>query len=227
MNRECMLSYLADLEFHNEREWFHANKPLYKQAVREFEALVESLILEMAKTQPAMLNYRPRDLTFRLMRDTRYRKDKSPYNPSFRAHLSPAGKRSIPVGLYLKIQPGGRSFIGGGLFTDMFREATLMVREYIAAHGEEWEAILGAPSFASRFTLQGTALKNVPRGYDTSHPEAAYLKHKSWYIAYPVTDEQVTRSDFTALAMEVYAALLPFTDFLNRALAGFVLPEYY
>lgn len=227
MNRDCMLSYLADLEFNNEREWFHANKPAYREALREFEALVESLILEMAKIEPAMLNYRPKDLTFRLMRDTRFRKDKSPYNPSFRAHLSPAGKRAVPVGLYLKIQPGGRSIIGGGLFTDMFRDATLMVREYIADHGDEWEAILHAPSFTKWFSLQGTALKNIPRGYDAAHPQADYLKQKSWYVACPVSDQRVTEMDFAALAMDVYAAMRPFNDYLNRALSGFVIPEYY
>lgn len=227
MSTGAMLPFLSELKFHNEREWFHAHKKEYNQAVREFEAIVEGLILQFAQADPQFLQFRPKDLTFRIMRDVRYRRDKSPYNPSFRAHFSPHGKRAIPVGLYLKIQPGNRSVIGGGLHTDMFREATIMVRDFIVQHGEEWEAILQEPSFASLFTLKGSALKNVPRGYDAAHPQAAYLKFKSWYVEYPLTDEQVLSPDFPVLAMRIYTVLRPFNDFLNRALAGFVLPEYY
>ena len=73
------------------------------------------------------------------------------------------------------IKPGGQSFLGGGLFADMFKDATRMVRDYISEHGGEWEAIITAPSFQERFTVDGSALKNVPAGYEKEHPQAEYL----------------------------------------------------
>ena len=114
-----------------------------------------------------------------MVRDTRFSHDKSPYNPAFRAHISSMGKLPIPVGYYLMIKPGGQSFLGGGLFADMFKDATRMVRDYISAHGAEWETIITALSFQKHFTVGGTALKNVPAGYEKEHPQAKYLKFKS------------------------------------------------
>ncbi|HHV08977.1 MAG TPA: DUF2461 domain-containing protein [Clostridiales bacterium] len=99
----------------------------------------------------------------------------SNYNPAFRAHISSKGKLPIPVGYYIKIQPGNRSFLGGGLFADMFKDATDMIRDSIAMHGDEWSKIINEKSFSETFiSVKGECLKNVPRGYDPLHPQAEY-----------------------------------------------------
>ena len=138
--------------------------------------MVQALILEIGKFDGSVLHNNPKDLTFKIVRDTRFSNDKSPYNPAFRAHISSKGKLPIPVGYYLMIKPGDQSFLGGGLFADMFKDATTMVRDYIVNHGKEWETIVHEPKFEKYFTIQGTALKNVPAGYDKEHPQAEYLK---------------------------------------------------
>lgn len=219
-----ILTYLTELEQNNNRDWFHAHKPEYQGACRAFEELLQVLMLELKKFDDCIPVVEPKELTFKLMRDTRFSHDKSPYNPAFRAHIAPRGKLPVPVGYYLMIKPGGRSFLGGGLFADMFKDATAMVREYIAAHGDEWQEIITAPAFTGRFTVGGTALKNVPRGYDAAHPQAAYLKNKSWYLEFPVSDEQCLAADFIPFAASVFEAMQPFNAFLNRALEGFEMP---
>lgn len=224
MNMQAMLSYLSDLESHNDRDWFHANKARYAEACQAFEALVEALELELHRVDDAIPLAPPKELTFKLMRDTRFSKDKSPYNPSFRAHIGPKGKLPIPVGYYLMLRPGGRSFLGGGLFADMFKDATAMVRDYISLHGREWEAVVADPAFARRFTVAGSTLKKVPQGYDPSHPQAEYLKYKSWYLEVPVADEQLLSGEFVDYAVEVFSGMRPFNRCLNRALAGFEMP---
>ena len=124
------------------------------------------------------------------------------------------------------IKPGGQSFLGGGLFADMFKEATAMVRDYIAANGREWEEITGDPDFRKYFTVQGTALKRVPAGYEKEHPQAEFLKYKSWYLEYPVTDAGVRDGEaFLDHAVSVFRIMKPFNDYLNRALADFRMPE--
>ena len=107
----------------------------YKKANDEFEELIQTLILEIGKFDGSILHNNPKDLTFKLVRDTRFSHDKSPYNPAFRAHISSRGKLPVPVGYYLMIKPGNQSFLGGGLFADMFKGATAMVRDYIAQNG--------------------------------------------------------------------------------------------
>ena len=167
----------------------------------------------------------PKELTFKMVRDTRFSYDKSPYNPAFRAHISSMGKLPIPVGYYLMIKPGGQSFLGGGLFADMFKDATRMVRDYISAHGAEWETIITAPSFQEHFTVGGTALKNVPAGYEKEHPQAKYLKFKSWYLEYLFQDEVFADSrQFLSTATDIFRRMKPFNDYLNKALAGFQMP---
>lgn len=225
MNTETILKYLSDLEAHNEREWYHANKAQYKAANQEFEDLIQSLIFEIGKTDSSILHNIPKELTFKLVRDTRFSNDKSPYNPTFRAHISSNGKMPVPVGYFLVIKPGNRSFLGGGLFADIFKDATTMIRNYILEHGDEWQQIITDALFTKYFSVKGEALKNVPRGYDNQHPQSEYLKNKSWYLEYSVTDEQILDEEFISFATEIFVAMQPFNDFLNRALEKFEMPK--
>ncbi len=226
MNTQLILNYLTRLSENNNREWYHAHKEEYKEANAEFEAFVQELVLQIGKFDNNILPMEAKSLTFKLVRDTRFSHDKSPYNPAFRAHIGSGGKLPVPVGYYLMVKPGGKSFLGGGLFADMFKNATSMVREYIAANGGEWERILHAPDFQKEFTVQGTALKNVPAGYDKTHSQAEFLKLKSWYLEYPVQDDIVADDElFLAEAVRLFRIMKPFNDFLNRALEGFQMPS--
>ncbi len=225
MNTQLMIDYLSALSANNNREWYHDNKDDNKKASAAFEKLLQSLILEIGKFDNSILHNNPKDLTFKMVRDTRFSHDKSPYNPAFRAHISSMGKLPVPVGYYLMIKPGNQSFLGGGLFADMFKDATTMVRDYIAQHGAEWEQIIHDSEFEQYFTVQGTALKNVPAGYEKEHPQAEYLKYKSWYLEYPIKDEELRDAEaFLTKAAEVFRVMKPFNDYLNKALAGFQMP---
>ncbi|MDE7198414.1 MAG: DUF2461 domain-containing protein [Lachnospiraceae bacterium] len=225
MNMPLILKYLTDLSENNNREWYHAHKAEYKAANEEFEALIQSLIFSIGQFDSSILHNEPKNLTFKLVRDTRFSHDKSPYNPAFRAHISSMGKLPVPVGYYLMIKPGNQSFLGGGLFADMFKDATTMIRDAIVKTGGEWEQIIHEPAFAKHFTVQGTALKNVPAGYDREHPQAEYLKYKSWYLEYPLKDEELKDADaFCAQASALFHVMKPFNDYLNKALTGFQMP---
>lgn len=225
MNTQVIIDYLSSLSMNNNREWYHANKDDYKKANDEFEKLLQTLILEIGKFDSSILHNNPKELTFKIVRDTRFSHDKSPYNPAFRAHISSKGKLPVPVGYYLMIKPGNQSFLGGGLFADMFKDATTMIRDYIAKNGEEWGKIIHEPDFEKHFTVQGTALKKVPAGYEKEHPQADYLKFKSWYLEYPLRDEDVIDTEaFLIKAVEIFRIMKPFNDYLNKALVDFKMP---
>lgn len=226
MDTQLILNYLWELSKNNNREWYHAHKEDYKEANARFEELVQAFILEIGKFDSSILHNNPKDLTFKLVRDTRFSHDKSPYNPAFRAHISSGGKLPVPVGYYIMLKPGGQSFLGGGLFADIFKDATAMVRDYITKNSEEWDRIIHEPEFRKFFTVQGTALKNVPSGYDKEHPQAEYLKMKSWYLEYSIADEELQEGDkLFSKAVKIFETMKPFNDYLNQALAGFKMPE--
>ncbi len=225
MNTKAILKYLTELSENNNREWYHAHKSEYKEANSEFESLVQALILKIGEFDSSVINNIPKELTFKLNRDTRFSHDKSPYNPAFRAHISSMGKMPIPVGYYFMIKPNDQSFIGGGLFADMFKDATAMVREHISRNGDEWEKIINGLDFRKNFKVQGASLKNVPSGYEKDHPQAEYLKFKSWYLEYPIKDSELDDAEvFLARATELFRIMKPFNDYLNGALAKFKMP---
>lgn len=226
MNTQLILNYLSELKENNNREWYHLHKEEYKEANAEFETLLQKLILEIGKTDSSILHNIPKELTFKLVRDTRFSHDKSPYNPAFRAHISSMGKLPVPVGYYLMIKPGNQSFLGGGLFADMFKDATTMVRDYIVKNPEQWDKIIHETEFLKYFTVQGTALKNVPKGYDKEHPQAEFLKNKSWYLEYPVEDKALLDIEtFLPQMIKIFEAMQPFNNYLNKALANFKMPS--
>jgi uncharacterized protein (TIGR02453 family) len=218
-----IFEYLSDLEQNNNREWYHANKELYRRANTEFEQFLAELIAAIGDFDDTVIHNVPKDLTFKMVRDTRYSHDKSPYNPKFRAHISSAGKLPIPVGYYIVLAPGNCSFLGGGLFASMFKDATGIVRDYIAAYGREFESIISDKAFAEHFAVKGDRLKNVPKPYDPSHPQAEYLK-KSWYLEHFVTNGQVMGTGFIKYAAQIFRLMKPFNDYLNEALKGFKMP---
>ena len=87
MNTELIFKYLSELKENNNRKWYHQHKAEYKEANAQFEELVQELILAIGKTDGSIIQNVPKDLTFKLVRDTRFSRDKSPYNPAFRAHI--------------------------------------------------------------------------------------------------------------------------------------------
>lgn len=222
---EKILRYLAELEMNNNREWFAATKKERAEANIQFEEFIQSLITKIGEKDESIAHNYARELTFKMVRDTRFSADKSPYNPSMRAHIASKGKLPIPVGYYVMIKPGNRSFLGGGLFADMFNNATTMIRDYIAEHGDELIRIVESEGFKRYFTVKGIALKNVPKGYDPNSPYAEWLKYKCIYLEYPIKDEDILKPNFIATATEIFLAMKPFNDFINDALKEFKMPE--
>lgn len=222
-----MLDHLARLEENNNREWFHAHTKERKAAREDFEGLVLGLMLALAEEEPGILDYRPGNLTYGMVRDTRRPHQGGPYHTAFRATVGPWGRTPIPASLYLHVQPGN-SFLGGGLSMTWFREATLAVREHIADQGDRWEQIVTDQAFTEAFgEVQGERLKKPPAGCDPLHPQMAWLKHKSWYVTAPLEDDLFADSDvLLGRLTALHRTMAPFSGFLNEVLKGIRIPEW-
>ena len=225
MPTNAMLSFLADVRENNSLEWMHANETRKKEAQQEFLALVQGCIDDLAECGEPISHLNPKDLVFRINRDTRFSHDKSPYNPTFRAHVSPAGRAPVPAGLFISITPGG-SFAGGGLFAPRFKEAAKLVRDAIAADPATFLALVENEGFAQRFSFLGMPLKRVPKGYDGQNPAAEYLKCTCWSIEESIPDDVVeNEAALRKRLLESFAAMRPFNAYLNEALEGFDMPK--
>jgi uncharacterized protein (TIGR02453 family) len=225
MDTRLVFNFLQDLNDNNSLDWMKNNKSYYEQAKHEYEKLLQEFIDKISEYDNSVEHLNPKDLIFRLNRDTRFSNDKSPYNPSFRAHISSAGRTPIPAGYYLNIKPG-KIFLGGGLFVSQFPEATKMVRDFIIKNDKEFSRIIEEKTFSGNFEIVGEKLKNVPKEYDKEHKFAEYLKHKAWDIEYYIKDNVFISADkFIKLSVEMFKYMKPFNDFLNKALNGFKIPE--
>ncbi|MDU5333298.1 DUF2461 domain-containing protein [Enterococcus sp.] len=223
-----IFEYLLALEKNNNQEWFHQTKEERMAVVQEFNQLVDDFSHALHEKDQDSPILPAKNLTFKLNRDTRFSHDKSPYNPVFRAHIGPKGKLPIPTGYFIFLKPNDQSFLGGGLFADMFSDATDLIRQALIKHESEFLAIIQKPAFKKHFSVLGTQLKRMPRGYEqyADSPIADYLKFKSMYLEYSLTDQEILESDdFVAQAVNKFILMKDFNQFLNTALKEFKFPE--
>lgn len=214
------LEFLTDLKANNDRDWFLANKSRYEIVKKEFEHFIDALILEIAKFDPSIAHHRAKDCIFRIYRDVRFSKDKSPYKTHFGAYVSGATKRSeihTKAGYYIHIEPGA-SMLAGGAYLPQ-GPWLKAIRQEIAFNGDELRTILNHKDYKKYFNvMEGEQLKKTPKDYDADHPEIELLKYKSFLATSLCTDVQVTSNDFLNHATEVFMAMHPFNLFLNRAM---------
>jgi uncharacterized protein (TIGR02453 family) len=211
-------AFLTALKGHNDRDWFQAHKSEYLEAKSEFEGLVGELIGRISAFDPAVKGLDPRKCIFRINRDTRFGKDKSPYKTNMGAHIGPsANKFHEHAGYYLHLEPGN-SFLGGGSY--MPSPAWLKaIRQAISEDGKFFRRILGAASFKKNFgEMEGEKLKTAPQGYGSDHPHIDLLRHKNFLAMHPLKDTEITAAAFGKEAASVFKALLPFNRFLNDVL---------
>ena len=225
METRIILNFLRSLSENNSQNWMKNNKKHYELAKTEFEMLILEIINGISTFDSSIKICPPKELMFKLNRDTRFSNDKLPYNPSFRAHIAKNGKLPIPVGYYVNIRPG-RIFLGGGLFASMFNDATKSVRDYIIKNPEKFIEVIEADTFKNNFLVDGEKLKNVPKEYNKDHILADYLKNKSWFIEYKIKDAIFLKAnEFIRISISMFKYMKPFNDYLNNALKDFKMPE--
>lgn len=209
--------FLKDLAKNNNKEWFTTNKKRYETAKADFETFVTELIQNIAKFDPAIAHLEAKKAIFRIYRDTRFSKDKTPYKINMGASLSSApSKIHDHAGYYIHIEPG-KSFLAGGAYEPQSPWIG-KIRQEIDYNTAEFKKILGAAAFKKHFTeLKGDKLKTVPKGFPKDHPELALLQYKSFLMVNDCDDKLVTSDGFMKHIADVYKAMVPLNTFLNRA----------
>jgi uncharacterized protein (TIGR02453 family) len=174
------LSFLRQLKRNNNRDWFQANKETYERAVKAPMAELVFAIGEAFRRFAPEMVADPRVSIYRIYRDTRFSKDKTPYKTHVAAVFPVRGlpKHSGP-GLYFHIAPE-EVLIGGGIYMPE-PELVRAVRQHIAEHPKQFLAIVEAKSFRKSFgELEGERLQSMPKGFPPDHPAAKYLRYKQF-----------------------------------------------
>jgi uncharacterized protein (TIGR02453 family) len=217
---KTVLPFLADLAENNNREWFNDNKSRYETAKTEVESFVADLLDRIGKWDETVRDLKPKDCTYRIYRDVRFGKDKSPYKTSMGALVGRGGRKSKWAINYVHIEPG-KSFVAGGSY--MPEPAALKaIRQEIDYNFTEFEGIITAKDFVKQYGGLETEWKGKlpPKGYAADNPAIEYLKNKSFIGSHKFTDKQIENPGFVTEAEKMLLSIKPLNDFINRALGG-------
>jgi uncharacterized protein (TIGR02453 family) len=208
------LEFLRDLAQNNNRDWFHENKKRYATVKGDFENVVSTLLVEINKVQELGAT-QPKDCIFRINRDIRFSKDKSPYKQWFSAAFGLGGRHSGKVDFYIHLQPGNETFLGAGMWSPTPPQLA-KYRQEVDYNAEELKTIIHLPEFRGFFPeIQGETTKTAPRGYPKDHPEIELLRHKQLFFSHYFTDHEVLSENFVPTIMKGVVLIKPFCDFLN------------
>jgi uncharacterized protein (TIGR02453 family) len=217
-----LFEFLVDLQAHNDREWFNANKPRYEAHVLEPAlAFIEDFAPRLDQLSP-YFRADPRKnggSLFRIYRDTRFSKDKTPYKTNTGMHFRHArAKDAHAPGFYLHLAPG-QVFGGGGIWHPDTPTAT-KIRQAIVADPERWRAATREPPFSDKLYLGGAdnALKRIPTGFDASFEFAEDLKRRDFFGWAELSEEDATTPGFLDRYTELCAAAMPLVTFICDAL---------
>lgn len=218
MLQQGTISFLEKLSKNNNKSWFDKHRDSYTSAKEDYESLVGDIIDALSLTESVFKEQKAKDCIFRIFRDVRFSKDKTPYKANFGAFFSRGGRKFPGAGYYLHIEPGGKSFVGGGLWMP---EPSILkaVRQEIDYNFKEFNAIIAEKKFKKLFKqVSGEQLKTLPLGYTADNPAIEYLKMKSFTVGHNIPDADITGKNFAKKVVEIFNTMKPFIDFLNRQL---------
>jgi uncharacterized protein (TIGR02453 family) len=220
MLQKQTLAFLRELKKHNDKSWFDVNRKRYESAKADFIIFLQDIIETHAKKDDGLAGIVSKNCLFRINRDIRFSKDKSPYKTNFGATINRGGKKSVLAGYYVHVEPGG-SFVGGGVWMPMPPELA-KIRQEIDYSFVDFKKIVGSAKFKKAYgeLYKGddTLLTRLPKGYEVDNPASEYLKLKSYIAMRQVTDKELLSKDFRKITLDAFNALQPLIDFLNSAL---------
>jgi uncharacterized protein (TIGR02453 family) len=210
------LQFLRSLKRNNSRVWFLEHKGTYEVCLkRPMAEIIEALAADFKRFAPEMIAS-TKISAFRIHRDTRFSKDKSPYKTHVAAVFPRSGlPKDAGARLYFHVDPS-EVWIGGGMYMPLPEDLSA-IRAYLADNHGLFRKIVGSPQFRKLFgSLEGEQLSRVPRGFRADHPAADYLKYKQFLAGRTLPAGAAIGPSFYGTLVETFRGMLPFIRFLNE-----------
>jgi len=211
------VDFLKKLAKNNNRDWFNANKDAFVAANDNVIAMTGELMSRISKFDPEIAGLDSKSCVFRIYRDVRFPKDKSPYKTNLGAFIAPGGKKTMSPGYYFHIQPQMFFAAAGKHLPDAGE--VLKIRNAIAENTKDFLRIVEERKFKARFgDLDGERLTRPPKGFAADAPATEYLKLKSFTVSEEFAEKLATGRDYPKLLTESFKAAYPLVVFLRDAL---------
>ncbi|MBC7390929.1 MAG: DUF2461 domain-containing protein [Opitutaceae bacterium] len=213
------LKFIGQLKENNNKTWLEAQKPDLLIAKNEFSEVVDQILKSIVVFDKSVEGLQAKDCIFRIYRDIRFSLDKTPYKNHFGAFFCEGRTQSPGPGYYLHVEPGDKSFIGGGIYMPL-SPILQKIRQEIDYNGSKLDKILSEPTFKKYFNgLSGEdKLSRPPKGYFLDNPHIELLKLKSFVTGFNISDEEIVKGDIVKLSENVFKAMYPLQLFLKEAI---------
>ena len=221
MLQTSTFKFLKDLKKNNNKPWFDKNRKVYEAAKADFISFIQAVIDQHGKKDASIKNLLAKDCLFRINRDVRFAKDKSPYKTNMGASINKGGRKAEnSAGYYFHLEPGG-VFTGGGIWMPMPPELK-KVRQEIDYNFVDFKKIIAAKKFKAVYGELSSnpeyKLVRVPKGYDPENPAAEFLKLKSYIAMIKISDADLTSKDLVKKTVAAFQALQPLIEFINKSM---------
>ena len=208
------LDFLKALKRNNNRDWFESHRPQYQLARSQFEAYVTALIQDLAPVE-GLGGLSAKDCIFRLNRDLRFSKDKSPYKTHMSAYIAPGGRKSRRLGYYVHVSPGNQSMIAGGMHEPEPQQIARW-RQAMDRDPGPFNRIIHEKTFRRYFgEISGEKLKTAPRGYPRDHPALELLRLRQVTAMRPLADKDLSGRSLVQETLRTFRAMKPFLRYLE------------
>lgn len=218
MDLKPTIKFLKELSANNNKEWFDTNRKIYESCRKDFLSLIGNIIEEIAKFDPELTDVDPKKCVFRINRDIRFSKDKTPYKTNFGALMGANGKKTEGTGFYMHLAPG-QNFAGGGIYMPP-PETLAAIRQEIDYNPDALNKLLDTKDFKETFgEIRGDRLKTAPKGYPKDHANIELLRLKSFYVVKEFSEEEVVASGFFEALISAYKKAHEFNKYLKLAIS--------
>ena len=213
------LSFLEDLARNNNRDWFNENKKAYQNALDTFREFIGTMLVGISKTDPSVGSLEAKDCIFRIYKDVRFSKDKTPYKTHFGGWMAKGGRKSTDAGYYFHLEPGN-TFMAAGVWMPPKEQLTL-IRQEIMYNPSEYFKIINDPLISKAYERGGKEdmLKKGPAGFPKDFEFIDEIKYKHYIFSKNYENKDVIKSGFAEKVTDDYKGLYPLVDYLNHAMS--------
>ncbi|OAP56926.1 hypothetical protein AYL99_09038 [Fonsecaea erecta] len=222
------MAFLKDLKENNDREWLKIHDVDYRASWKDWEGFVEALTEKITEIDETIPELPPKDLVFRIYRDIRFSSDPTPYKPHFSAAWSRTGRKGPYACYYVHIQPGGKSFVGSGLWMPESQPLGLLRANIdrkpkklrrVLTEAQLRKNVLGVASNDEKKAVKAfadqnkeNALKTKPKGYEADNPNIELLRLRNFTLGKRLADEQVVGEHGLPTILELIRVMVPFVS---------------
>ena len=216
---KSIILFLEALAKNNNRDWFNTNKKVYQESLESFRNFAADMLAGIVQFDPSLGDIEAKDTIFRIYKDVRFSKDKSPYKTHFGCWMAKGGRKSTDAGYYFHFEPGN-TFMAAGVWMPP-KEQLDLIRQDIVFNPSEYLKVMNDPEIAKKYERGGKEdrLKKGPVGFPKDFEYIEEIKYKHFIYSRNYSEAEVLKDGFSHVVVDDFKGLYPLVSYLNQTMS--------